>query len=77
MACPYNDVARLYAEVVDVDVAIFYWLTVSESDYDTWQILGKWHGATWPNHGLPRGTLLLTIGFGVIKSFCGRPDSNR
>jgi hypothetical protein len=36
VACPYDDVARPYIEVVDVDVAVFDWLTVRESDYDTW-----------------------------------------
>jgi hypothetical protein len=37
-------------------VASICWLTVVESDVDTWQFSGQWLGATWPNHGLPRGT---------------------
>jgi hypothetical protein len=24
--------------------------------YDTWKILDKWYGTTWPSVGLPRGT---------------------
>jgi hypothetical protein len=24
---------------------------------DTWHIFDKWDGATWPRHGLPRGTI--------------------
>jgi hypothetical protein len=38
-------------------------------------LLGKWLGATWPNHGLPRGTLGLA-NEGYVKKFLGPGDSN-
>jgi hypothetical protein len=43
-------------------VAVSDWLRLGESHCDTWHLLGKWHGATWPSHGLPRGTVELVIG---------------
>ena len=59
------------ADMAPGDVEVFDWLTTSEFDCDTWQILGKWHGATWPNHGLPRGTHLLALGrlIGLLKFY--------
>jgi hypothetical protein len=41
---------------------------VDELCGDTWHIVGKLKGATWPNEGLPRGTPILAIG-SFIKSF--------
>jgi hypothetical protein len=35
---------------------------LGESVCDTWHIMVKWRSATWPNHGLPRGTPLLAVG---------------
>jgi hypothetical protein len=32
---------------------------LGESFVDTWHLIGEWYGATWPNHGLPRGTPVL------------------
>jgi hypothetical protein len=31
-------------------------LMVDQLSIDTWRAVGKWGGATWPRHGLPRGT---------------------
>jgi hypothetical protein len=58
-----------YTDRAAGDVAVIYWLTVSESYCDTWQLLGKWHGATWPSHGLPRGTPFLVCV--LVQKFCG------
>jgi hypothetical protein len=33
-----------------------------DESFVTRGIFGKWYGATWPSHGLPRGTPLLAIG---------------
>jgi hypothetical protein len=30
---------------------------------DKWHLFGKWLGATWPSHGLPRGTMVLVNGW--------------
>jgi hypothetical protein len=35
---------------------------VGESNADTWRVLNGFKGATWPSHGLPRGTVLLVVG---------------
>jgi hypothetical protein len=47
------------------DVARLSWQTVGscevESYLDTWHIFYQWEGATWPRHGLPRGTV-----FGLV-----------
>jgi hypothetical protein len=32
---------------------------VDQSAIDAWHVFGKWRGAMWPSHGLPRGTHLL------------------
>jgi hypothetical protein len=48
--------------VADDDVAVLDWQSWVESCFDTWHYFGKWFGATWPSHGLPRGTPLLAIG---------------
>jgi hypothetical protein len=60
MAGPYDDVAGLYT-----DVAGLSWQIVGswevESFLDTWHVFGKWDGATWPRHGLPRDTV-----FGLV-----------
>jgi hypothetical protein len=45
---------------------------VDESCFDTWHLIGKWGGATWPRHGLPRGTML-SLG---VKSLWSPWDSN-
>jgi hypothetical protein len=29
---------------------------VDHSTFDTCHVFDKWHGATWPRHGLPCGT---------------------
>jgi hypothetical protein len=70
-----SDVARYEADVARMtwqygnDVAD----DVDQSDVDTWHF---WLlGATWPNHGLPRGTPGLA-NEGYVKSFWGPGDSN-
>jgi hypothetical protein len=68
----WDDVSNMHgADMAPGGVADFDWLTTSESDCDTWKILGKWHGARWPNHGLPRGTRLLALGrlIGLLKFY--------
>jgi hypothetical protein len=37
-----------------------------ESCTDMWQLVGVWYSATWPSHGLPRGTHILVEGFWKI-----------
>jgi hypothetical protein len=39
------------------DMVSFDLIDVGESFADTWHIFGKLDGATWPRHGLPRGTM--------------------
>jgi hypothetical protein len=41
---------------------------------DTWHVLVGCWCATWPSHGLPRGTLWLVDGF--VKIYVGSPGSN-
>jgi hypothetical protein len=41
-----------------------------ESHCDTWHCSGEWLGATWPNHGLPRGTPGLA-NEGYVKKYLG------
>jgi hypothetical protein len=48
---------------------------VDQSETDTWHSAIGWKGATWPNHGLPRGTPGLA-NEGYVKSFWGPGDSN-
>jgi hypothetical protein len=31
-----------------------------------WHLFGKWLGATWPSHGMPRGTTVLVNGWWKI-----------
>jgi hypothetical protein len=53
-----------------------FWLDdVNESSVDTWHASIGCEGATWPNHGLPRGTPGLA-NEGYVKSFWGPGDSN-
>jgi hypothetical protein len=47
-----------YADVAYDDVAVFDWQTVGRIIFDTWHFLANGFGATWPSHGLPRGTPL-------------------
>jgi hypothetical protein len=61
VACPYDDVAEMNGRGTTTDVAFIYWQILGESVCDTWQLLGKWRGATWPSHGLPRGTVELVV----------------
>jgi hypothetical protein len=44
------------------DVADSDWQMWSNCDVTRGIIFGQWYGATWPSHGLPRGTPLLAIG---------------
>ena len=55
------------------------WLSMDELCDDTWHVLEKWKGATWPNERPPRGTRLLAdrILFGLLKVLWIRPDLNR
>jgi hypothetical protein len=48
---------------------------VGESHCDMWHGSSKWLGATWPNHGLPRGTPGLA-NEGYVKKFLGLGDLN-
>ena len=48
---------------------------VDQSEADTCQGLIGGYGATWPNHGLPRGTPGLA-NEGYVKVFWGPGDSN-
>jgi hypothetical protein len=53
-----------------------FWLDdVNESSVDTWHASIGCEGATWPNHGLPRGTPGLA-NEGYVKNFWGPGDSN-
>jgi hypothetical protein len=47
-------------------VASFDWADVDESCFDTWHLMANGGGATWPRHGLPRGTMLKV---GLLKLF--------
>jgi hypothetical protein len=48
----------------------------NESSVDTWHASIGCEGATWPNHGLPRGTPGLANEGYVKKKFEGPGDSN-
>jgi hypothetical protein len=53
-----------------------FWLDgVNESAVDTWHALIGCKGATWPNHGLPCGTLGFA-NIGCVKNLLGPRDSN-
>jgi hypothetical protein len=47
-------------------------LTVQSVRMLTWHYHGKWFGATWPRHGLPRGTMQLVW---LFKSLWRQLDS--
>jgi hypothetical protein len=58
---------------------VLSWQTVGscevKSFLDTWHIFDKWDGATWPRHGLPRGTVFNFWLFKIIWSPWGsNPD---
>jgi hypothetical protein len=36
----------------------------------------QWFGATWPSHGLSRGTLLLVVGLKVMESMGIKPQTS-
>jgi hypothetical protein len=57
------------------DVAVTRGSDVGQSAVDTWHSSSGCKGATWPNHGLPRGTPGLA-NMGYIKNICGPGDSN-
>jgi hypothetical protein len=42
-------------------------IDVDQSARDMWQFVVGLKGATWPSHGLPRGTPLLVVGFYGLK----------
>jgi hypothetical protein len=48
---------------------------VGQSAVDTWHSSNGCKGATWPNHGLPRGTPGLA-NEGYVKRYLGPGDSN-
>jgi hypothetical protein len=48
---------------------------VGESALDACRVLVGWKSATWPSHGLPRGTPGLA-NEGYVKVFWGPGDSN-
>jgi hypothetical protein len=61
--------------VADVaDVAVLDW-QIWANHVVTRGIFGKLYGATWPSHGLPRGTPLLAIGC-LFKILWSPWDSN-
>jgi hypothetical protein len=69
-----DDVARM-TECTASDVAVDVAADVDESETDTWHSVIGWKGATWPNHGLPRGTPGLA-NEGYVKKNWDPRDSN-
>jgi hypothetical protein len=51
-----------YTDVAYDDVAVSDWQIWLNRLFDMWHHFGLWYGATWPSHGLPRGTVVLVVG---------------
>jgi hypothetical protein len=69
VAGPYTDMAGLSWQIVGS------W--VVESFLDTWHVFGKWDGATWPRHGLPRGTVFGLVVQNYMESMGIEPWTSR
>jgi hypothetical protein len=63
------EIVRPYANVACDDMAVVEWKMWSNRNATHGIIFGQWYGATWPSHGLPRGTPLLAIG--LLSKFYG------
>jgi hypothetical protein len=51
-------------------MAVSDWLTVGRIMFRHVAVFGLWLSATWPSHGLPRGTIILVIG-SKLYGVCG------